>query len=987
MSKRRIAPWLLALVLLIPAPAAWAQGACCTFDSCLPAADVAECSGFNGTFLDGEDCGTDPCAPAACCDGLTCGIADAFSCVTAGRQYAGAGVTCLDDPCAAGVGACCQNGACTDDSPENCSADGGSWLGAGTNCTQGPCELGSCCSPGVCDNEALHECNADQGTFIPGGDCVTDPVPCGVDNDCALNSLASQSPDNPNGYTAYTSEGGANLQRWENYSGAVGAIETLKWWGFDVDLVGSNFVECVEPDNTFLISFHEDVAGLPGNTVCSYVVPVASTPSPVDFGNYQLNEYSVTLPTPCVLIDGWLSVKGLGNTECWFAWLSAFVGDSISYCDHCQVPIEPDDLSFCAGGSKGGVFGACCDQSTGGCTNDVEIQTCAATGQRFADDTSCAELDPPCAATTGGCCFGDGNCFDDLPNSCEAGGGDWLGANVSCDFCPAVGACCFTEDNCSLETEEVCNDVGFTFVGVGASCEECPATPECAPESLFAQSPNDPDDFVAGTSEYASVFTRWEDFTGVAGAIDSLQWWGVDLEPIGGNNFIECVEGTTDFRITFHEDAGGVPGPEVCSYELTSTYAPTGIKYLGTTLNEYSVTLPTPCVVINGWVSIVGLGDPTCWFLWMSSNMFGDHWCEGCIPNEQDFDVNACFGGIAGGLFGACCDEASVACDDDVEIIGCLDPQQRFLPDQACDALDPPCGTILGACCAADASCSIDEAVDCSLGNWLGAHTLCDQCPCITPCPPGGMIEGEPACGENYEDDFNGGCTTPAANFSPIALGDTVCGQSGMFFDGGPDAVPDTDWYQLTVTQAMELSWSAKAQFRPRLWIFDAAGGCPGTALATNTVFECEDVTISAEIEPGNYWLVVYPNGWTDTAACPSGYTATITGTPLGLELLLDDETLEWNAQTATARYDVVRGDLGKLRGSSGDFTFATEECVANNLGNDFIAYPAVPLPGEGFWFVVRTVEIAGNGTYDSTGAGQVAPRDTEIDASALACP
>ncbi len=210
---RHVSSILFALCVLIclAASDARAQGACCTFDSCLPAADDPECSGLNGVFFDGEDCANNPCAEGACCNGLSCAQAEAFPCITAGRTFAGAGTSCLDDPCGAGVGACCDNGACTFDSPEQCASAGGVWLGAGTNCTQGLCELGSCCAPGLCDELASYECNAAGGIFDPGSDCTTEP--CAVDNDCATNSLYAQSPDGDQAFTAYKSEDAANLQR------------------------------------------------------------------------------------------------------------------------------------------------------------------------------------------------------------------------------------------------------------------------------------------------------------------------------------------------------------------------------------------------------------------------------------------------------------------------------------------------------------------------------------------------------------------------------------------------------------------------------------------------------------------------------------------------------------------------------------------------------------------------------------------------------
>jgi len=89
--------FLLALAVCAMAAigAVQSQGACCTFDDCLPAADEPECNSLNGVFLDGEDCSTDPCGPGACCQGTNCQQAEAFPCITAGREYAGAGTTCL----------------------------------------------------------------------------------------------------------------------------------------------------------------------------------------------------------------------------------------------------------------------------------------------------------------------------------------------------------------------------------------------------------------------------------------------------------------------------------------------------------------------------------------------------------------------------------------------------------------------------------------------------------------------------------------------------------------------------------------------------------------------------------------------------------------------------------------------------------------------------------------------------------------------------
>ncbi len=49
----------------------------------------------------------------------------------------------------------------------------------------------------------------------------------------------------------------------------------------------------------------------------------------------------------------------------------------------------------CLGGEP--VFGACCDDANGSCDDGVEQLDCLAVGGRFAADTTCADLDPPCS--------------------------------------------------------------------------------------------------------------------------------------------------------------------------------------------------------------------------------------------------------------------------------------------------------------------------------------------------------------------------------------------------------------------------------------------------------------------------------------------------------------------------------------------------------------------------------------------------------------
>ncbi len=84
------------------------------------------------------------------------------------------------------------------------------------------------------------------------------------------------------------------------------------------------------------------------------------------------------------------------------------------------------------------------------------------------------------------------------------------------------------------------------------------------------------------------------------------------------------------------------------------------------------------------------------------------------------------------------------------------------------------------------------------------------------------------------------------------------------------------------------------------------------------------------------------------------------------------------------ASWDVLLGDLDTLRNGEGDFTAATAACLADDAPQPSLVYadPGVP---ESVFFVVRS-ECAGGTTYESGGPGQVGLRDTEINASPLAC-
>ncbi len=95
---------------------------------------------------------------------------------------------------------------------------------------------------------------------------------------------------------------------------------------------------------------------------------------------------------------------------------------------------------------------------------------------------------------------------------------------------------------------------------------------------------------------------------------------------------------------------------------------------------------------------------------------------------------------------------------------------------------------------------------------------------------------------------------------------------------------------------------------------------------------------------------------------------------------------LTWSGHCAATSYDVVRGDLSLLRTSGGDFASSTLGCLANDTAALTLPYSANPLPGSGFWFLLRGVRCGGTGSYDSSSPRQVESRDAEVAASGLDC-
>jgi hypothetical protein len=108
---------------------------------------------------------------------------------------------------------------------------------------------------------------------------------------------------------------------------------------------------------------------------------------------------------------------------------------------------------------------------------------------------------------------------------------------------------------------------------------------------------------------------------------------------------------------------------------------------------------------------------------------------------------------------------------------------------------------------------------------------------------------------------------------------------------------------------------------------------------------------------------------------------------PRTVTLTMTDATVAWTLLPGAMAYDLVRGDLTALRASGGDFTLATEACLADARPDTAWDEPASPPPGAAWFYLARGLSCGGDGTYDTGGVGQAAPRDAGINQAPGSCP
>jgi len=229
-----------------------------------------------------------------------------------------------------------------------------------------------------------------------------------------------------------------------------------------------------------------------------------------------------------------------------------------------------------------------------------------------------------------------------------------------------------------------------------------------------------------------------------------------------------------------------------------------------------------------------------------------------------------------------------------------------------------------------------------------------EEGPCDVVCPPGGIDEGEPDCGDAYIDTYNGGCNSAPAIFQAINPGNVICGTSGTFL---VDAIQnrDTDWFSYTPDNDRPITFTAQAEFPLLIFIIDAgSGNCNDYEIISNVTGEaCEIISLTHIPTPGQtYWYWVGPSVFTGYD-CPLEYVASLTAEePEPCAQTVIGPSGDWNfltSDTEIGPYTVYEnftcGDLDRIGavrfwGLDLHFDAGWSECDEDPTEFEIIFYP-----------------------------------------------
>lgn len=205
-------------------------------------------------------------------------------------------------------------------------------------------------------------------------------------------------------------------------------------------------------------------------------------------------------------------------------------------------------------------------------------------------------------------------------------------------------------------------------------------------------------------------------------------------------------------------------------------------------------------------------------------------------------------------------------------------------------------------------------------------------------------------------------------------------------FKGPPPAAPsgDFDGTPLAGAGPLTVRFFDQAQNDPTEWSWDFQDDGMTDSTVQNP--------IHTYTTPGLYSVTqTVLNGIGGDVVTRPQYVCVTGGIPQpvsGLQFDADGQTMTWAPQFTGTSFDVLRGDLGALRASGGDFGASGISCVADDGPVAGATDTSIPGGSRGFFYLARAVSCADqHGSYESAGPGQVGSRDDAMLGLPAACP
>ena len=424
------------------------------------------------------------------------------------------------------------------------------------------------------------------------------------------------------------------------------------------------------------------------------------------------------------------------------------------------------------------VAGACCTASPGGCESRLETR-CTGAGSFFhGQRTTCAAFGGNCVygACCGRCSDGLNDCRDNYtPDACRAEGGSWAGAGLTCavGLCePVTGACC-DGTTCREVCQAECLAAGDTYRGDGTDCFPNMCAGACCIRDVgcdnltsnvctlvggtFKGSGTTCDSLPPGNECGGSCCATIQDTRLCFAVSDRGQCEESEnlVSPVYRGDSITCAVRAENDACDFPEErVGACCEPDGSCLITSDTACETGSFVSRATCTPGLCS--TPCCVPGEGCRMTPAAA-ACSFAGGSVFAVGTT----CIPDLCEVPL------------GACCFADGSDCIDNALGEDCDLADGRWVEDGTC--IGGACPNELGSCCRRNGTCvesvTATECVDTLVGfHNPGATCQTSRCSALGACCTAAgscslALSGECALALGY---FNGPGTTCAADSCPV---------------------------------------------------------------------------------------------------------------------------------------------------------------------------------------------------------------------------